>query len=811
MNIDLQISPNTVDNDSQLNSLEENSQLDNNAENIESSNDAAVATISSEEFSPNTDTGSASAPEQPFVTTNSQNETTNLPGNDNVISDAVSVDGTQTLLDLVAPPTSIRTQQTMTDNLHHEGREVDKDDAEESNRSDAHTDVSTTVTASTVSASETTSNTVNQPTITSADVENSVVGAIHAPAAVHQQQSHVQFTSSLISSDLSAWTNKSYIGGFRHKATKAEYFHAQTQTITAQEKKAKASAVKYHRDTQTKFYKNRLNQAKEEASTQMDKPGCHISTIGDKYIVPRRYVTADEHEAMVLRKIIAIQCFVRKCFAIRVVRKMRSEKEERRRAVAEKERRRKELAEKKRKKELDSRLHPRTAKDFEILYNGLENWRKQETKKINKSGYSEAARLTALADLLDQESALIQKIDRLKIAANEENRETGVITLLDKMSSPKKWHVNNKKGGVCLVDTPNTIRARELRDLYHALNIPLLSVDERLQILLHVKYTVKEFDCTLTRDIVELIDREGDLVSRGRDAKSLEGLRRRVSNLFLQFIQTPEFNPEAKAYQKFPDAGQSWKRDQAVYYCRGCTKYLPSTDFYLSTTMRHLGRCKTCTMKENIANQRKDDSCYVDMLRFAKSQEAVKRTEDSSVPDNDASTPSNDQLQQQQEEEGMSVASSKNEYSVISLLQESDIRYLVDIIWNRQSAVSGSKKILDLVLTRWDIDQELSPWNIILLTREEAQRHETTANVLELYSEEFTRRVRQRHLATKKHFGSLPYMERYLKENYVDNGEGKFVARDENSTNAKASVASFRESLENEINLSIEGFNIETQ
>lgn len=121
----------------------------------------------------------------------------------------------------------------------------------------------------------------------------------------------------------------------------------------------------------------------------------------------------------------------------------------------------------------------------------LQDWRKQETKKINKAGYSEAARLTALADLLDQESALIQKIDRLKIAANEENRETGVIALLDKMSSPKKWHVNNKKGGLCLVDTPNTIRARELRDLYHALNIPLLSVDERLQILLHVKYTVK--------------------------------------------------------------------------------------------------------------------------------------------------------------------------------------------------------------------------------------------------------------------------------------------------------------------------------
>lgn len=212
------------------------------------------------------------------------------------------------------------------------------------------------------------------------------------------------------------------------------------------------------------------------------------------------------------------------------------------------------------------------------------------------------------------------------------------------------------------------------------------------------------------------------------------------------------------------------------------------------------------------------------MLRYAKTQEAGKRTDDSIVPSPDVAS-SYDQLQkqQQEEQEESSMTSSKNEYSVISLLQESDIRYLVDIIWNRQSAVSGSKKILDLVLTRWDKDQELSPWNVILLTRDEAQRHETTANVLELYSDEFTRRVRQRHLAAKKHFGSLPYMERYLKENYVENGDGKFVAKgsdvaagsgtltDGGGGDSKASMSSFRDSLENEINLSIEGFNIEVQ
>lgn len=50
-----------------------------------------------------------------------------------------------------------------------------------------------------------------------------------------------------------------------------------------------------------------------------------------------------------------------------------------------------------------------------------------------------------------------------------------------------------------------------------------LTVDERLDILLNTKWTVKEWDCNLTREIVELIDREADMLNRGRPEASLEG------------------------------------------------------------------------------------------------------------------------------------------------------------------------------------------------------------------------------------------------------------------------------------------------
>ena len=67
---------------------------------------------------------------------------------------------------------------------------------------------------------------------------------------------------------------------------------------------------------------------------------------------------------------------------------------------------------------------------------------------------------------------------------------------------------------------------------------------------MNVKWTAQEFDCALTRDIVDLCDREADMLNRGRSEKSLEGLRNRLANLFLQFVETPDFNPESTRFLK---------------------------------------------------------------------------------------------------------------------------------------------------------------------------------------------------------------------------------------------------------------------
>ena len=62
------------------------------------------------------------------------------------------------------------------------------------------------------------------------------------------------------------------------------------------------------------------------------------------------------------------------------------------------------------------------------------------------------------------------------------------------------------------------------------------------------------------------------------------------------------------------------------------------------------------------------------------------------------------------------------------------MRYLVENIWNSQSVLSAQEDLFDLVLVRWNKYEEWSPWNCILLTKEEASAHSKLENVTEVLS-----------------------------------------------------------------------------
>lgn len=342
--------------------------------------------------------------------------------------------------------------------------------------------------------------------------------------------------------------NKPFLGGYRHTVTGVEYHHASTQTLPPKktpEQIEKMNRLKHHREAQTRYIKTRSQQTYREQGTQMNKPGLILDESDSVEVpVPEHYFDSEMMEQLRIEKAVVIQAWTRGCFARRLARKLKNEKQQR---LMEKDKSaldRMEKEEEKKRTEIERRMHPKSKEDFDILFNQLESWRLAKIDDIHSSSMlSENEKKTALIELLNKETKLLQTIDRLKQAANEESKHENIHNRLKKMADPKT--LANPDGGTTYIETPFTVRARELMDLYHGLNTEMLSVDERLDVLLHVKWTVKEFDCRLTRDIVELIDREADLLNRGRKDKSLVGLRKRLSNLFLEFIEEPEFNPEA--------------------------------------------------------------------------------------------------------------------------------------------------------------------------------------------------------------------------------------------------------------------------
>lgn len=197
------------------------------------------------------------------------------------------------------------------------------------------------------------------------------------------------------------------------------------------------------------------------------------------------------------------------------------------------------------------RTHPTTNADFSRLYNELDQWRRNEVAKIKvlfiinliiiiiitiinfnlifinqtrtKPGVE---RTKALEELLQEETLALQNIQKMKTIAHRDTIEEKTKRMLELMAQPQRWQLSD--GETAVVSTPATIRAKELLDLYNSLNAPLVNTNTRLEILLNVKWTVKEslttpsisggssMNINVNQEIIDLVDREADLLNRGR-------------------------------------------------------------------------------------------------------------------------------------------------------------------------------------------------------------------------------------------------------------------------------------------------------
>lgn len=158
-----------------------------------------------------------------------------------------------------------------------------------------------------------------------------------------------------------------------------------------------------------------------------------------------------------------------------------------------------------------------------------------------------------MLELLASETKALQSIQQLKFTSSKNTTEDKTETMLHLMAQPHRWQMSD--GNTAHVQTPAIQRAKELLELHTALTSPLVSVNQRLEVLLNVKWTIKAVEpCMLTKTLSDLLDREADLLNRGRPFKSMESLRFRIKNLFLQFIEDPTYNPRAVEFINVPIA-----------------------------------------------------------------------------------------------------------------------------------------------------------------------------------------------------------------------------------------------------------------
>ncbi|XP_037539684.1 IQ and ubiquitin-like domain-containing protein [Nematolebias whitei] len=358
-----------------------------------------------------------------------------------------------------------------------------------------------------------------------------------------------------------------------------------------------------------------------------------------------------------------------------------------------------------------------------FYYSCVSEWRREEEQQINSS-LQGAQRKAALCFLLEQETELIAAIGHHHINVQADNHDQIIQDFLNRSAAPHQWRAAN--GHLLQMDTPHTIRARELRDLYNKINLFPVGKEQRHHFLMTLKDMVKEHICQLTQDIMDLVNREVDLMSRGVKASSLEGLRNRICTLFLQYIKTSSFNPNVAKLLKVPENPSQLKND--MFMCRGCHRYLRSADFSSSAKGLLSGWCHKCTRLDNIARSRDDFSMYRIILKRLRADEQLLSPE-TNIP---------------------------------FLLQVEDMRYLVEIVWTSRSALNGSSDLYNLVFSRWDRRKDWSPWNCILLSKEETSAHLEVKDVHKAYDTTFICWIEQKHTMACKHFSQIPIMAEYL-------------------------------------------------
>ncbi|KAG8186580.1 hypothetical protein JTE90_020873 [Oedothorax gibbosus] len=522
-------------------------------------------------------------------------------------------------------------------------------------------------------------------------------------------------------------TYKNYLGGYKHKLSGKIYHHAMVQTELRPWKYSFSLGLSC--DAQTSTMQDKSQQTAKDASTQVKSPNMFLKAT-DQILEPNKnYKCYDDCQKEQIKQIVILQKYVRRWLAQKELTKKKKI------ALLKTSWDTTKTSFKSQEdvdwiKSLEHRkLNPKSDEDFCLLFSDLQNWWKFQENCISDAR-SGADLKAAMWLLLNSEIKKIEEIYHKKNEVVKQKNSDGRQMLLEMASKPKIWKANGK---MIQVETKNTQIASCLHDLYTTLSMKRIPAQERVDALTNLKEFLKPYKCKLTDNLKELVDREIDLHLRGIKKVRLEGLQSRIRDLLWQLSKKPTVNP---AMQKLSTLENSTSDCSKPYIlcCSACKRFYilsrNSTDEATrkSTLENHAIKCNRCVKIENESWLRKDLELYKRILKLLITEEEKKPTC----------------------------------CSIIYTLRPRDIGVLVENIWKHQSCISGSREDIDLEFIRYDVDENWTPWNCLLVTREEAMNLTDVPNLEMKYDEKFKKCAFRNHSEARRYFSTIPRFLPYL-------------------------------------------------
>lgn len=387
-------------------------------------------------------------------------------------------------------------------------------------------------------------------------------------------------------------------------------------------------------------------------------------------------------------------------------------------------------------KQMLSPLYLNKKEDSYMLYVFLENWWTNVKKNPRHRCAMETLRRKTKSEVkcrdLEKTAAsglVVEEFQRLlehlvaieKNMRKRQNPDGRSMKLLNESTKPVMC--KDDKG---TIETVESQRAVQLKRLYETLQKRDLTLEERVDLLLHIKQLLlnESREPVLTEKLLSLIHKEVDYlnlaIARG---PRLDTLRQRIELHFLKYITSREVNPNIN---KILDR----KRPQELQQCYHCLRLKRSNQFQTELFSESVLRvCKDCFYLREIGKEHLVDySKYSAILTLLRQEEIRKCT-----------------------------------LSPLPFLISEETVHIILTIWGFHSPISACRDLSKLRLVRWITHHDWTPWNNILLTEEEVLSHTSVKQVYNVYSSAFIHQVWRRNTEARRRFESLRKMEYCMK------------------------------------------------